>query len=1234
MSPPLQWRGLRTTSWLLFLAQAAHCEASQSFVRSAAAKTLESIRVIERGWLSHRILNAILRHIAEDLYNVTVIFVPEKAYNGRQEIMQAIAAWDLDYDVESWLTDEQYRSFVLEDKTVLNPSGVGYDGQGGLFVPDVVLEDRMDAKFIEWYRSHKQDPSVVQLFPARKALNLSSPPSCHHFWCHDDNHWKPNHCKTGSSYCREIYHHDSAYDEATVESLVKSHRLNYTVVFLGSDFQSLIQGRIDRQEPTLLYHWAPHPLVDAWKLRRISFPSYRSGCALASTDQAGPSDDRLCDFPSRALQKLASRRFRQGHPMLYAALAHLTMDEESIIELMAAVTGNKSAAGVAGDWVRKHSAQIQSWIPQCSMSEFDATALECTEDVSFLRAENAARDLIRTTLGGSRLKVMTVVDEPFVHENSITTYHGFLPDLLRELKSQAGFDIEWVLPRPGTNRMYKSVFEQVVNGSADLVWAAHFNTWERSVQIKFTAPYMEGGMGMLSYKVPPTFMQKMYTPFEPFTPQVWGVFSCIGLSTAILTYFLDKWRMGMKEKDKEHAAKEERSAGRGPSPSTLPTFSTHLYYSIIGQAQPKTKGSRLILFAYMMLLTIFLAAYTANLAAFLSKTPSSDVLGSLSDVEEKRGSVCTLANSGIADLTRQRFVQLRQTPVPDQQAGMQKMMHSECLGFVYDMPILTWRASRDCNTYVAANSEFNKLNYVGGMSHSSPYQDLLPALNFFILKLRQEGFIDMLYEKHFRSSIKCDYNETQELGMQHMFGAVAAFMILIAAAVGGEAFGCLFTYFACFVAKNVTGMSGKEIAETISQAAATGLETGLNRTLRRRSSMPASGSFDGMTGTMSGSWRGGRNSWFSEDSGSGPTYRGRARSNRSMRSSMRSYESEYVGPIEINPRRQELFTDGRWLVYDLPENVEEQRGRLPSYEICVPLEGIPGGQEGDRHEASAQKDDDIMPISAGPPGAQEGATAEEPQASMSSLRACTGSVGQRRETPHCASCGLALPTPEGSERGGDREMLEAAAEVRRERRSQSVAAEPRRAEAPDGVRHLPTGVSEVDHRTSEDRQGRAISWPPAMDGMPAVAAHWSVEHDVQMQPDRRPQSASVAVDETSGVVHHRSLDHDLHLKSDRHGPEVASDADRPQGSGSPPSSSRRSNSPAQRKPTQLEDRDSARQRQADRSLRTLSRESQTSSSNRGMAPPWCAPRNAVPADRVPRIGGLDMGLDAPPVLTL
>eukprot|EP00929_Paragymnodinium_shiwhaense_P038269 TRINITY_DN20252_c0_g1_i2.p1 TRINITY_DN20252_c0_g1~~TRINITY_DN20252_c0_g1_i2.p1 ORF type:complete len:1011 (-),score=187.43 TRINITY_DN20252_c0_g1_i2:85-3117(-) len=767
------------------------------FVSEAPSEVRRRIKVIERSWLSHRIQTSLVKFISEELYNVTVVRVPEHVYADRDGIMKAVASWDLDYDAESWLTADQFRDYVLEKKTVLNPGPVGYAGQSGLFYPGFV--DTLPAAtglYTDWYKAHRENPDVVRLFPEEKDVNLTAPYACDNFWC-EQGRWSPVHCRNND--CRVIYHQREGYDEAVLESLVNSHKLNYSVAFLGDDFVKIIQERIAAGQPTLLYHWTPHPLIEQWQLQRVTFPSYRTGC---SSSAGGPSSLRLCDFQPTPLQKIASRRLRQASPMLYKALMNMDISEKTIGAIMAATAGKGSVDQVVKAWAMQNIKLLRSWMPQCSLDAFDATDLVCREDTSYLRAEHAAKELIRDVLRGSKLKVMTVIDEPFVFADNTSdelTYTGFLPDLLSELAMEAEFFFDWVEPAAGSQRRYDNVFDQVVNGSADMIFAAHFNTWERSVQLKFTAPYMEGGIGMMSYRVPPTFMQKMYTPFEPFTGEVWATVSVLAIGTAVLSYVLDRWRLKMK--GQLDAVK-------------MPSFSTHLYLSIVGQGEPKTKGSRLILFAYMMLLTIFLAAYTANLAAFLSKSPASDALESVADVEEQPdGSVCTLLGSAIAHLTRQRFPNLEQVTSTQQKSGLDKMKASECVGFVYDMPILSWRSSQDCNTYVGANSEFNKLNYVGGFSHFSAYQDMLPALDFFILKLRQEGFIDKLYDKHFRSVEKCNRVETQELGMQHMSGAVAAFCALVAISLVGEAAGSCFKHFACFMVKNVTGLSHEQIVE-------------------------------------------------------------------------------------------------------------------------------------------------------------------------------------------------------------------------------------------------------------------------------------------------------------------------------------------------------------------------------------------------------------------------------------
>ncbi|NGM45732.1 ABC transporter substrate-binding protein [Rhodobacter sp. SGA-6-6] len=153
------------------------------------------------------------------------------------------------------------------------------------------------------------------------------------------------------------------FDEERIAAL----DLNYEVIHAGTDAAMFaeLEAAYQRQDPILLWiyapHWAPQKFQGEW----VAFPPYEPACYTDPAWGSNPDATHDCGKPTGPIWKVAWKGFGEKWPGAAAAVTAFTIDNDTMGAMIAKVDlDGESIEDVVDEWMDANEATWSAWIAQ------------------------------------------------------------------------------------------------------------------------------------------------------------------------------------------------------------------------------------------------------------------------------------------------------------------------------------------------------------------------------------------------------------------------------------------------------------------------------------------------------------------------------------------------------------------------------------------------------------------------------------------------------------------------------------------------------------------------------------------------------------------------------------------------------------------------------------------------------------------------------------------------------
>lgn len=142
------------------------------------------------------------------------------------------------------------------------------------------------------------------------------------------------------------------------EALVKNLKLNYKVVFAGSEaalIQAFRAGQAQKK-PVIGYFYSPQWFLSEVPLVKVNLPKYTTGCDADPAKVA-------CDYPNYPLHKIVSERFARSNSTGYRLIKNFSWSDEDQNLVAKYITADgMSPEDAASKWIKANPGKVKAWL--------------------------------------------------------------------------------------------------------------------------------------------------------------------------------------------------------------------------------------------------------------------------------------------------------------------------------------------------------------------------------------------------------------------------------------------------------------------------------------------------------------------------------------------------------------------------------------------------------------------------------------------------------------------------------------------------------------------------------------------------------------------------------------------------------------------------------------------------------------------------------------------------------
>ncbi|KAM3863640.1 glutamate receptor, ionotropic, N-methyl D-aspartate 2Ca [Diretmus argenteus] len=285
---------------------------------------------------------------------------------------------------------------------------------------------------------------------------------------------------------------------------------------------------------------------------------------------------------------------------------------------------------------------------------------------------------------------------------------GFCIDILKKLSRTIKFSYDLYLVTNGKHGklvrgIWNGMIGEVFYKRADMAIGSLTINEERSEIIDFSVPFVETGISVMVARSNGTVSPSAF--LEPYSPAVWVMMFVMCLTVVAITVFVFEYCSPVGYNRSLVSAKDPGG----------PTFtigkSVWLLWGIVFNnsvpiENPKGTTSKIMVLVWAFFAVIFLASYTANLAAFMIQEQYIDTVSGLSDKKFQKPQeqyppfrFGTVPNGSTERNIRSNYPEMHSHMVKYNQKGVEDALTSLKTGkldaFIYDAAVLNYMAGKD-----------------------------------------------------------------------------------------------------------------------------------------------------------------------------------------------------------------------------------------------------------------------------------------------------------------------------------------------------------------------------------------------------------------------------------------------------------------------------------------------------------------------------------------------------------
>ncbi|XP_025858886.2 glutamate receptor ionotropic, NMDA 2A [Vulpes vulpes] len=285
---------------------------------------------------------------------------------------------------------------------------------------------------------------------------------------------------------------------------------------------------------------------------------------------------------------------------------------------------------------------------------------------------------------------------------------GFCIDILKKLSRTVKFTYDLYLVTNGkhgkkVNNVWNGMIGEVVYHRAVMAVGSLTINEERSEVVDFSVPFVETGISVMVSRSNGTVSPSAF--LEPFSASVWVMMFVMLLIVSAIAVFVFEYFSPVGY---------NRNLAKGKAPHG-PSFTIGkaiwllwglVFNNSVPVQNPKGTTSKIMVSVWAFFAVIFLASYTANLAAFMIQEEFVDQVTGLSDKKFQRPHdysppfrFGTVPNGSTERNIRNNYPYMHQYMTKFNQKGVEDALVSLKTGkldaFIYDAAVLNYKAGRD-----------------------------------------------------------------------------------------------------------------------------------------------------------------------------------------------------------------------------------------------------------------------------------------------------------------------------------------------------------------------------------------------------------------------------------------------------------------------------------------------------------------------------------------------------------